>query len=138
MLELSVQSKIRGRQSAAIALTALAAAILTGCAGGRHYHAIPAEGPRPTPRYLEIQREVSVATLHFPAGVYSLNAEDDVGYYYAAPRKVMQHTAIGSKPRDGGVYVNKRDPKKLRGYVYWAGARTHVGNFSRVKYEFRE
>lgn len=116
----------------------MVALVLTGCAGSRHYRAIPAEGPPPTPRFLEIQREVSVATMHFPRGVYCLSAEDDVGYYYAAPRKIMQHTAVGSTARDGGVYVNKRNPHKLRGYVYWAGARTHLGNLSRVKHEFRE
>lgn len=79
-----------------------------------------------------------MATMHFPPGEYELSAEDDVGYYYAAPRKIMQHTAVGSRARSGGIYVNKRNPKKLRGYVYWAGARTHLGNFSRVKHEFRE
>src|SRR4051794_13467064 len=109
-----------------------------GCAGSRHYHSIPGEGPPGTPRYLDIEKEVSVATMHFPAGEYSLSAEDDAGYYYAAPRKIMRHDASGSRPHTGGVYVNKRDPKKLRGYVYWAGARTHLGNFSRVKHEFRE
>jgi hypothetical protein len=111
---------------------------LTGCAGSRHYHAVPAEGPPGAPRFLEIQKEVSVATMHFPPGEYSLNAEDDAGYYYSAPRKIMEHTAIGSRPHAGGVYVNKRNPQKMRGYVYWAGARTHLGNLSRVKHEFRE
>ncbi|MEP7015135.1 MAG: hypothetical protein ABI925_06825 [Verrucomicrobiota bacterium] len=108
-----------------------------GCAGSRHYHAIPAEGPPSVPRYLEIEKEASVATLHFPVGTYSLQAADDVGYYYAAPRKIAQHTAAGSRFRDGGIYVNKRDLRRLRGYIYLSGARTHVGNLSRVKHEFR-
>lgn len=116
----------------------LIAVVLTSCAGSRHYHSIPAEGPPSTPRYLEIQKEVSASTLHFPPGVYSLSAADDVGYYYSAPRKITQHTAAGSRSRDGGIYVNKRDPRKLRGYVILAGARTHVGNLSRVKHEFRD
>ena len=108
------------------------------CAGGRHYHPIPAEGPPPTPRYLELERETQVATLHFPAGVYSLKAADDVGYYYAAPGKIIQHTGDRSRFRNGGIYVNKRDPRRLRGYIYLAGALTHVGNLSRVKHEFRD
>ena len=119
----------------ALSATAL---ILTSCVGGRNYHSIPAEGPPPTPRYLELHREVQVATLHFPTGVYSLRAADDAGYYYAAPRKIIEHTAAGSRFRDGGIYVNKRDPEKLRGYVYWSGVRTHVGNFSKAEHEFRD
>ena len=120
------------------AVSLLVALVLTSCAGSRHYHPIPAEGPPETLRYLELRAEASVATLHFPAGVYSLHAADDVGYYYAAPRKIAQHTALGSKFREGGIYVNKRNPAKLRGYVILAGARTHVGNLSRVKHEFRD
>ena len=38
--------------------------------------------------------------------------------------------------RDGGIFVNKRDPNKLRGYVWRAGAITHVGNLSGVKHHF--
>lgn len=110
--------------------------LLASCAGSRHYHALSAEGPR-TPSYLQLARPVSVATLHFPAGVYSLQAADDAGYYYAAPRSIVQHTAAGSVFRKGGIYVNKRDPPKLRGYVYWGGALTHVGNFPRARHEFR-
>ena len=112
------------------------ALVLGGC-GGRNYHPIPAEGPPPTPRYLQIQRGAHVATLHFPAGTYSLQAADDDGYYYAAPAKIAEHTSIGSHLREGGIYVNTRNPDRLRGYVIWGGVRTHVGNLSRVKHEFR-
>jgi hypothetical protein len=40
--------------------------------------------------------------------------------------------------REGGVFVSKRNPKKLRGYVFWTGALTHVGNFSRKKHQFHD
>ncbi|MGH8101113.1 MAG: hypothetical protein ACREIW_07430 [Chthoniobacterales bacterium] len=112
--------------------------ILSSCAGSRHYHALPAEAAPSIARYLELNRPVHVATLHFPAGVYSLQAADDAGYYYAAPRSIVQHTAAGLVFRNGGVYVSKRDPRKLRAYVYWGGALTHLGNFSRARHEFRE
>ena len=110
--------------------------MLNSCIGGRGYHDIPAEGPLPGPRYLEFYRETQVATLHFPAGRYSLHAEDDAGYYYAAPRPVLEHTSIGPRPYEGGLYVAKREPRKLRGYVYWGGVLTHVGDLSRVRHEF--
>jgi hypothetical protein len=113
--------------------------LLCSCAGSRHYHPVPGEGPPTTPRYLEVSSEASVATMHFPAGTYSLNAEDDVGYYYRAPRKIAEHGAAGTPIfHDGGIYVNKRDPRRLRGYVYWAGKLTHLGNLSRVKHQFHD
>lgn len=121
-----------------LVVTLIVALFLAGCAGSRHYHSIPAEGPPSAPRYLELRSGASVATLHFPAGLYSLSAADDVGYYYAAPQKIVQRTAAGSTSRNGGIYVNKRDPRKLRGYVIWGGARTHIGNLSRVRHEFRD
>ena len=114
------------------------ALLLSACAGSRHYHAIPAEGPPTTPRLLEVRSEVSVATMHFPAGTYLLTAEDDVGYYYRAPRKIAEHTAGTPIYHDGGIYVNKRDPRRLRGYVYWGGKLTHLGNLSRVKHQFAD
>jgi hypothetical protein len=106
---------------------------LLSCAGSSHPQPIsPSEGP-PTGRYLELYREKQIATLHFPAGVYTLSAADKIGYYYRAPRKILEQGTIG---RDGGIFVSKRDPNKLRGYIYRAGAITHVGNLSRAKYRF--
>ena len=105
---------------------------LLGCAGSSHPQVIsPSEGP-PTRRYLELSREKQIATLHFPAGVYTLDAVDKIGYYYRAPRKIREGYAM----RDGGIFVSKRDPNKLRGYVWRAGAITHVGNLSGVKHRF--
>lgn len=114
------------------------AVLLFGCAGGRHLHPIPAEGPSPVPRYLELYSEVHVATLHFPAGAYTLNAVDKIGYYYRAPRKIAEHLGAGSVWHNGGIFVSKRNPAKLRGYVYRAGALTHVGNLSHTKHELHD
>ena len=105
---------------------------LLGCAGSSHPQVIsPSEGP-PSRRYLELYAEKQIATLHFPSGVYTLDAADKIGYYYRAPRKIRE----GYAWRDGGIFVSKRDPQKLRGYVYRAGTVTHVGNFSHAKYRF--
>jgi hypothetical protein len=105
---------------------------LFACAGSPHPRLIsPSEGP-PTRRYLELYSEKQIATLHFPAGVYTLSAIDKIGYYYRAPRKVRE----GYAWRDGGIFVSKRDPEKLRGYIYRAGTVTHVGNLSQVKHRF--
>ncbi len=116
----------------------LVAFLLSSCAGGRHLHPIPAEGPSPAPRYLELYSEAHAATLHFSAGVYTLNAVDKIGYYYRAPRKIAEHIGAGSVLHDGGIFVSKRNPEKLRGYVYRAGALTHVGNLSHTKHELHD
>ena len=105
---------------------------LSACAGSSHPRLIsPSEGP-PTQRYLELYSEKQIAMLHFPAGVYTLSAADKIGYYYRAPRKVRE----GSVLRDGGIFVSRRDPEKLRGYVFRAGTITHVGNLSHVRHRF--
>jgi hypothetical protein len=106
--------------------------LLSSCAGSSHPQVIsPSEGP-PSRHYLELSREKQIATLHFPAGVYTLDAVDKIGYYYRAPRKIREGYAM----RDGGIFISKRDPNKLRGYLWRAGAITHVGNLSGVKHRF--
>ena len=106
--------------------------ILSACAGSAHPQLIsPSEGP-PSRRYIEVFHERQIATLHFPAGTYRLSAADKIGYYYRAPRKIRE----GSAWRDGGIFVSRKDPDKLRGYVYRLGTVTHVGNFSHVPHRF--
>lgn len=112
--------------------------VLFGCAGSSHPRLItPSEGPA-SARYLEIYSDLHAATLHFPAGVYTLNAVDKIGYYYRAPGKIAEHFGGGSFWREGGIFVSKRNLQKMRGYVYRAGTITLVGNFSGVKHRFRD
>jgi len=115
---------------------AASALLLTACAN--HHFRVPAEGPpSDAPHYVDLLSETQVATLHFPPGSYSFYAVDDAGYYYRAPRKVVEHTGGSSMLHNGGIFMNKRDPKKLRGYIYLAGALTHVGDLSRARHELR-
>lgn len=109
---------------------------LFSCANS-HFRLASGGPPQNTPRYVELLREKQVATLHFPTGFYSFYAIDDKGFYYRAPRPVIQHTGAGSVFRNGGIFVNRRNPKRLRGYVFYAGALTHVGDLSRVPHQFR-
>ncbi len=112
--------------------------LLSSCAGSSYPRLVsPSEGPI-SPRYLETYSELHAATLHFPAGIYTLNAVDKIGYNYRAPRKIAEHVGGGSLWREGGIFVSKRNPQKLRGYVFRAGTITHVGNFSGVKHTFRD
>jgi len=125
-------------KSTSLFLLSTLAFLLSSCASSSRPRLVtPSEGPI-SPRYLEIYSEPHAATLHSPAGVYTLNAADKIGYYYHAPRKIAEHFGGGSLWREGGIFVSKRDPQKLRGYVYRAGTITHVGNFSGVKHTFRD
>jgi hypothetical protein len=128
------RNKIRKTNFRSAFLILTSSFLLFACAGSSHPRLVtPSEGPI-APRYLEIYSEKQVATLHFPAGVYALNAVDKIGYYYRAPRKIAERIGGGAVGREGGIFVSKRDPQKLRGYVYRAGTITHVGNFSRTKH----
>jgi len=130
-------STARGCNGAGFLLSTLAFLLSSACAN--HHFRVPAEGPpSDAPHYVDLLSEKQVATLHFPPGSYSFYAVDDAGYYYRAPRKIVEHTGGSSILHNGGIFMNKRDPKKLRGYIYLAGALTHVGNLSRTRHEFRD
>lgn len=130
-----MSDKKRNLKSIRVFLILTSSFLLLACAGSSHPRVVtPSEGPVGTPRYLELYATKQVATLHFPAGVYTLNAVDKIGYYYRAPRKIGERLGGGAAGREGGIFVSKRDPNKLRGYVYRAGTITHVGNFSRTKH----
>lgn len=119
-------------------ITGLAVALLlTACGGNRHFRATNAAETTSTPPYLELLSERSVGTLHFPRGLYVLDAVDDNGYYYRAPQKILQHSFSGNLFYKGGIFVARRDQESLRGYVIMAGGLTHVGNLSRAAHEFR-
>jgi hypothetical protein len=92
---------------------------------------------RSAPPYLELRSDASVATLHFPRGVYVLDSEDGNGYYYRAPQKIRERSFYGGLPHEGGIFVSKRNQRKLRGYVIMPYGLTHVGNLSAANYQFR-
>ena len=113
------------------------ALLLISCGGSHHFRATTAAETTSTPPYLELRSEHAVGTLHFPRGIYVLEAVDDKGYYYRAPRRIVQHSFSGNLSHNGGIFVAKRDPRKLRGYVILASGLTHVGNLSRTNHVFR-
>lgn len=139
--KLSAEKKgvcVAARRLSLVAACVVPLGLLTSCASDRNYRTLPpGEGPN-APRSIELREEPSISTFHFPRGTYALEAVDDLGYYYRAPRQVMKHAFAGSMPYDGGIYVRKSDQTRLRGYVVWAGGRTKIGNLSRADYEFRE
>ena len=109
----------------------------SGCGGTDRRHAV---NPAATTaaRFLELRADTSAGTIHFPRGLYSLDTEDGKGYYYRAPVKVYERGFGGRYPRDGGIFVSKRNQRKLRGYVIMPYGITHVGNLSGSDYQFRD
>jgi hypothetical protein len=120
----------------AIIASLVVASLLSGCGGG-HFRTVSPGETRTAPPYLEMQSDASAGTLHFPRGVYVLEAVDDSGFYYRAPQKITQHSWSGGLPHEGGVFVAKRNHRKLRGYVVMPYGLTHVGNLSHTDHVFR-
>lgn len=111
---------------------AAASLLLSSCASNRQVRQFETAPP-----FLELQEATSRGTLHFSQGTYTLESEDESGYYYRAPRSVRQHSFGGSYPHEGGIFVLKRDPQRIRGYLVLGGERRKVGNLSGTRHEFR-
>lgn len=122
------------RRMVAVSLSIL----LVSCGGSLRPPAVGPGNDTNMPRFLEIYSAPRAATVHFPRGTYSLGNVDKIGYYYRAPGGVREHTSAGTVSRTGGIFVSKRDPRKLRGYIYLAGGVTHLGNFSQVAHRFHD
>lgn len=113
------------------------ALLLASCGSNQHFRATNAAETTSTPPYLELRSAASASTLHFPPGIYVLDAVDDKGYYYRAPVNIVQRSFSGGLPHPGGIFVDKRNQGRLRGYVILSSGLTHVGNLSRTDHEFR-
>lgn len=115
----------------------ITALLLTGCGGTDRRHSVDPAATTSAPPYIELRSKISAGTVHFPPGLYTLHSQDAKGYYYRSPRKVYQRSFSGRLPHEGGIFVSKRNQRKLRGYVIMPSGLTHVGNLSRANYEFR-
>jgi len=110
---------------------------LSACGGTDRRHPVNPAATATVARFIELLSNTSAGTIHFPRGLYSLESEDRHGYYYRAPVKVYQRSFGGRELRDGGIFVSKKDQRKLRGYVVMPGGVTHVGNLAGANYQFR-
>jgi hypothetical protein len=117
-------------------LSVTVALLASGCGGTDRRHSVNPAATTVAPS-IELLSDTSTGTIHFPRGLYSLDSEDNHGYYYRAPGKVHQRSFSGSLPHDGGIFVSKQNQRKLRGYVIMPSGITHVGNLSGANYQFR-
>lgn len=111
------------------------AVVLAGCAGHKSFRSAFENGS--VPRYLELAEGRSIATFHFPAGLYAFELADKDGYYYRALKRVVNHSFAGPITQNAGIFVSKSNGK-VRGYVVWAGGRTRIGNLSRAPIRYRD
>ena len=114
------------------ALLAVALVALFGCAGHQPL------APAPPGTYLELNSAPAVSTIHFPRGTYVLEKSDTTGFYYRAPQSVFKHSFAGPQPYDGGIFVSRRQPPRLRGYIIWAAGLTKIGDLTRQPHAFRD
>lgn len=129
---------LRVTRGLAIAMAlSLSAAFLNGCGGTDRRQPVQTSARTTVAPFIELLSDTSAGTIHFPRGLYSLDSEDPNGYYYRAPGKVHQRSFSGRLPYDGGIFVSKRNQRKLRGYVIMPSGLTHVGNLSGANYQFR-
>ena len=68
------------------------------------------------------------ATTTFPPGKYHPAFEDDGGYYYEAPKKVLIDD-VAVYAFDGGVYVVRGEKAPTRWYVIRPNGRRSMGRF---------
>lgn len=79
-----------------------------------------------------------MATVHFPRGTYTLASSDSTGFYYRAPRSLVKHSFAGPQPYDGGIFVTRRQPPRIRGYIIWAAGLTKIGDLTRQPHAFHD
>lgn len=103
--------------------------LFAGCASA------PRAALREPPHAVELEMECRIATMHFRAGVYVLQAADNSGWFYRAPERVLEHSFGGSYKHEGGIFL-ARDSGSIRGYVVWAGGRSTIGSISSATVRF--
>jgi len=101
--------------------------LLTGCTSLRPISSKPPESaivlktPATFPGFLY--------TVSFPAGEYRPFYEDDGGYYYQAPAKVVSRDII-SYMLDGGLYVERGSKEPTRWYIIQQNGQMTMGHCS--------
>ena len=68
------------------------------------------------------------ATTTFPPGIYKPAFEDERGYFYEAPKKVLMDD-VAVYAFDGGVYVMRGETAPTRWYVIRPNGRRTTGKF---------
>jgi hypothetical protein len=119
--------------SRSIACAAVAVALLaTGCSSRHKQSSFRAIASQPPVSAIELITPATVseegATTTFPAGKYRPMYEDDHGYYFEAPRKVIVDD-VGVYGFDGGVYIQRGKTVPTEWYLIRPNGRRSMGHF---------
>jgi len=115
----------------ALTIAALCGVTFVGCSTMGHGSSPRAISSKP-PASIKLTAPATVsdqgATTTFPPGKYQPVFEDDEGYYYEAPEKVLVDD-IATYAFDGGVYIRRGQTSPDRWYVIRPNGRRTSGRF---------
>src|SRR4051812_8760588 len=79
--ELAFMRRLRSGLASGI-LMCLVAFLCSSCGGTDRRHPVNSAASRTAAPFIAMRSDASASTVHFPRGLYSLDAEDQNGYYY--------------------------------------------------------
>lgn len=103
--------------------------LLTGCSSLRPISSTPPESAIRLNEPVTIHEFLSKAT--FPAGEYHPLYEDNDGYYYQAPSKIVANDLF-SYMYDGGLYVKRGGTEPTEWYIIVQNGQKNMGRFKTV------
>ena len=113
-------------------IVAAVALVATGCASANRHSTFRAIKSEPPAAAIELVAPAIVseegATTTFPVGKYKPAYEDDGGYYFEAPRKVLVDD-VATYAFNGGVYVARGETAPSRWYLIRPNGRRTMGKF---------
>ena len=119
------------RQAAPFAIAAILV-FVGGCNTLDHHASFRAIASKPPIAAIELTVPASVsdqgATTTFPTGKYKPAYEDEHGFYFEAPRKVLVDD-VATYAFDGGVYVERGQTVPSHWYIIRPNGRRSMGKF---------
>ena len=123
------------RPRTAVLAIAMSSMLLAGCNSIHHGSSFRAIESKPPIKAIELTVPASVsdqgATTTFPVGKYKPAYEDDHGFYFEAPRKVLVDD-IATYAFDGGVYVERGQTEPTHWYIIRPNGRRSTGKFKTI------
>jgi hypothetical protein len=112
---------------------AAASILLAGCTSPGHHSGFREISSTPPVKAIELTVPATAsgeegATSTFPVGKYTPAYEDDHGFYFEAPRKVLVDD-IATYAFDGGIIVERGQTAPTHWYIIRPNGRRSTGKF---------
>ena len=115
-----------------LSTTFVVAVLATSCSSLHKASSFRAIASEPPVSVIELITPATVseegATTTFPVGKYKPEYEDDHGYYYGAPAKVIVDD-VGVYGFEGGVYIERDKTAPTHWYLIRPNGRRSMGKF---------